>query len=946
MDPAETLVTKLNELLDAVQKGEIDDVKTIVDWFEQDVDRNRTLLPAVYAGARPCPTQDDLVIAACSHNQKCVLDYLLIETDILEYLTDSTQHITQVTEKRTEAVRHALRLEDFEMVEKLYNYWSGDLYWNGYEKNKFEDLGKILKDAESPKNFFSWVCNIFKKILILCRFKDINQQLLINFKCLVTLNDFQQELYSKLPEPLSHDAPAEDTARVLLTVLSIYDEYSNIEKVRIPNVDHQLEFQLKSYFEDNNSTYFKALAYIKYEVYFRKLDFNIALLLLEKLHIIRNHLEARFNKSNAFLNDNTILQKDYKTKSSSYNDIECAIYHLIYRTSEDWRLYLPADRQLTVETHHLGIHNGIIGKLKTTYDLHKLYNGPVLYFEREHFKTCLGNLREILNDYFIQPDPYHGEGKPNNKDEKILDKNYLKPMMYVSDHYSLNKIVTYIEALEQTAKADVIMIERVLQVTGEMVKATEKTSHLSEMTKTFLPIAVPKDTIKHLEGIRTFLSHTDKERLSIRIDIENKQADMLLNVKDELVKIKERIVLIFDLCKSILDKSLLQKGLKLLEKRIEKLPGGARQRRHEICRLYKERGNDLVSEDGEYYRNIWEPADLSYQLLKEITHLLQNLDEISSKKKRIDNEINKKFTKMLSTYIQDAKQTLELMRRNNRCVESVNKTLNIHNIPNLKYSPTSQDINEARDKLKRKINDIDSIEFPTDFSRHWKSKERMVNLLLNGDIPGDISFDMFASIGKFGTNNTPDPSNIDKLYSILEKMELVYLMSNQSTNNTNACQKTNVLFTEIKNLYENTVTKTEKLKKFTKKHPTNGQEELIMCFVNRIYLLRNTLCYPQQIPLSKLVQRYKSDPEFRFTLETLLADIENIIKLKKGEETSKKSDKMLEGIVLRHVLCHGNPFLEVIGDLINCHELPRELLLKAKTFAEDQEKLGALYDLF
>ncbi|CAH1638529.1 unnamed protein product [Spodoptera littoralis] len=181
MDLAERLVTKLNELLDAIQRGEIDDIENIVDWFEQDMDRNRTLLPAVYAGARPCPTQDDLVIAACSHNQKCVLDYLLSETDILEYLTDSTQDITQVIEKRTEAVRHALRLEDFDMVEKLYNYWSGDLYWKGHKKDKFETLGKILKDAHNSAI-------------------EKNQQLLINFKSLVTLNDFQQELY--LPQPL------------------------------------------------------------------------------------------------------------------------------------------------------------------------------------------------------------------------------------------------------------------------------------------------------------------------------------------------------------------------------------------------------------------------------------------------------------------------------------------------------------------------------------------------------------------------------------------------------------------------------------------------------------------------------------------------------------------------------------------------------------------------
>ncbi|XP_035444765.2 uncharacterized protein LOC118272393 [Spodoptera frugiperda] len=322
MDP----VTKLKELRDAVRRGKIDEVKNIVKWFEQDVDRIRTLSKA-YENTRACPTQDDLVIAACSHNQKHVLDYLLSQTDILYYLTDSTQNITEVIAKRTKAVRHALRLEDFEMVEKLYNYWSGDLYWKGHKKDKFNNLGQILKDAENPA--------IVK-----------NQQLLINFKCLVTLNDFQQELYSKLPEPLSHDASAKDTAGVLLTVLSIYDKYSDIDRVRIEDVTPEVELLLKSYLADPDSEYYRAQMYIKYEVYFRKLDFNIALLLLEKLYIIRNHLKKRLNT------------EQLKTVSDTYREIECAIYHLIYRTSEDWRLYLPADRQLT-ETHHPGIYNGV-----------------------------------------------------------------------------------------------------------------------------------------------------------------------------------------------------------------------------------------------------------------------------------------------------------------------------------------------------------------------------------------------------------------------------------------------------------------------------------------------------------------------------------------------------------------------------------------------------------
>ncbi|KAF9811614.1 hypothetical protein SFRURICE_005813 [Spodoptera frugiperda] len=362
------LVTKLKELRVAVGRGKIDEVKNIVKWFEQDVDRIRTLSKA-YENTRACPTQDDLVIAACSHNQKHVLDYLLSQTDILYYLTDSTQNNTEVIEKRTEAVRHALRLEDFEMVVKLYDYWIGDLYWKGHQKDNFKMLRKILNGANSPKNLLGWVCSIFKKILIRCRFMTINQQLIIDFESIIKVNDFQQKLYNTLPKPLSHYAVAEDTAaegtngkdtvetaRVILKLLNIYDEYSVIDKSRV-----------------------------------------------------------------------------------------------------------------------------ILGT--------------------RHYKTCLRNLKDILNEYCIKSDPVI-DGEQTNTNKKILrDENNPKPMM---------------------------------EVIGEMVKAEGtggESSHLSKETNTLLQIAISADTIKHLQGIREFLSHANKGQLSIRIDIEDNQADMLLNVK-------------------------------------------------------------------------------------------------------------------------------------------------------------------------------------------------------------------------------------------------------------------------------------------------------------------------------------------------------------------------------------------------------------------------------
>ncbi|KAF9791426.1 hypothetical protein SFRURICE_003601 [Spodoptera frugiperda] len=440
MDP----VTKLKELRDAVGRGEIDEVKNIVKWFEQDVDRIRTLLPAAYVEARTCPTQDDLVIAACSHNQK----HYKIQT------------ITRVMEKRTEAVRHALRLEDFEMVVKLYDYWIGDLYWKGHEKDNFKMLGKILNGANSPKTLFGW-----------------------------------QELYNTLPKPLSHDAAADDTAaegttvketaRVILNLLSIYDKYSDVD-------------------------------------------------------------------------------------------------------SEPTMTSMPTRNQKNFEI--------------------------------------------------------------------LLDAKYLTPMMYMREHYSLRKNITYDEDLEQTTGIDIIIFERVLQVIEEMLKNPTESSHISDLTKA--------DTIHHLQGIREFLSRTD--------------------AKNELVKIEKLIDPILDLYKSVLDKLSLQKGLDLLNNRIKNMPVGARQRLDEVTSLFKERGNDSVSASGQYFKEVWEPAGLSHQLLKEIPMLIHNRDDISLKKIMVDKDIEDKTEK-----------TLEVMRKYNDSVDNITlawlcrKRLLESGL--LTYSPLSED---------------------------------------------------------------------------------------------------------------------------------------------------------------------------------------------------------------------------------------------------------------
>lgn len=122
----------------------------------------------------------------------------------------------------------------------------------------------------------------------------------------------------------------------------------------------------------------------------------------------------------------------------------------------------------------------------------------------------------------------------------------------MSDYYSLNKIVYYIHAIEDKDDVNILMIERVLQVTGEMLNSSGKSNHLweSTSTKSLLPIAVSVETVKYPCN---FLSHADEGQLSTRIIIAKK----LFKI------IKQIIITVLDFYKTFFDKSLLDEGLHL-----------------------------------------------------------------------------------------------------------------------------------------------------------------------------------------------------------------------------------------------------------------------------------------------------------------------------------------------------------------------------------------------
>lgn len=80
-------------------------------------------------------------------------------------------------------------------------------------------------------------------------------------------------------------------------------------------------------------------------------------------------------------------------------------------------------------------------------------------------------------------------------------------------------------------------------------------------------------------------------------------------------------------------------------------------------------------------------------------------------------------------------------------------------------------------------------------------------------------------------------------------------------------------------------------------------------------------------------------------VEILLVDIANIM-VECNIRLMNKSAKLLVGTDIGNVLDHGNPFIEVIGDVLDTHDFSTELLSKMMMFAEDGESIEALHKSF
>lgn len=897
---AKEILAKLDDLESAIREGDLNSVKNFIDILLDE--SNKNLLVVLCKDGEQCISHN-LIIAACEQNNDYILFYLLHETDILECLTNKTFKEQQEDELRKKAFISAMCSGNVRIVEMLYEHWRGDMHWTASNNNDgiiqlLSRLGKLLKETYDA-------CQ---------EHMATNSNMIVNAQCLIMFNDFQYTIYTNLRKVMPQIINSADdktvitsTAKEVITqVLCAYKEFSEMKYANAINVNLSKETKdardAVMQKTDNDTLYKEWWIYLLYEKYYIKLDFYVSLLILDNLNILKRSNEI-------------------KIPADMYDEIECAIYHFIFRAFDDWKLYLPKNRNIK-KIVRPGLHNGKKIDVEMEYDSDKVNAISVLYLERRKFKKCLDNFN--IHTHNI-----------NNK-----DLNYLKKLPYMRDYYSLKKIVYYLEVVEKDIKnqeINVLIIERALLVVGEMTKSSDESYHLAPTTEALLITEISLEIIKCIRWIRKFISHIKKGQQSVRIDIAENNEQTFRKIQTDTTKITEAVKSVIEIHEPILYKSFLQHGLDLISERIKEWPAEVSKHKDDVYNLLKER--DQASFDS-YKEKVWTKSGLTKELFEEIISTLSYKESLSLMVQTYEELITKLGVSRLQKYIPTIKYTLQHIKENNQNWEFVKPKLEQKYKKKYVNYPTLNEINNIINKLDKNTDKylLEKVIEIKDVSDHWKSIKNVLTFFLHEIRLWEKDAAKEELLNAIQIDDCLSDKAIDAMNTVITLME----KDLSGLGAQNASIGTGIVTTSLQNVPQHTYAGIDELYKMTKNKKGNVEHRSIL--KNRVAKLRNVLGYPNAPSLSQHRRRYMRDPKFRSELEMLLTDICNIFVECKKRNLMNKSSKLLAGVDLRNVLEHGNPMLEVIGDVLDPLDFSTELLTKARRVAQDPDSIEA--DLF
>lgn len=587
----------INDLVDTIKSGGLDKFKDLTNRCLE-VDRN--ILNKIVQDPRNILNNTNLVVLACKYNKLDILQYILNENHTLYDFPSTNKELA--CQYKYDAFYYATKNMNIDLVNTLYDHFIDELHWSGKHQNK--NIIQTIKEINAIliKTWINCVSAITE-----------NLQMLIDLHCFIEISHFQTELYSELNKIEYNNTDTTDirlaetktVVEILLTLLRIYRKY-NSKDIRLPSNEPDTEIRWRILFADRTSIYLKSIHECMYDVYYRKLDTNVCLLILDNLHYLQQRLEL---------------------PCSEYKKIESAIYYFINRTYEEWRLILPANRKKTKVEYLIDIFYST-QKCKATaiYDETKALLGPVLYLSRKDFSDALRHFENVL----IKTDI---ENSVRKKGKKLATEeiNRLSLLPLMRDNFSLRKILIYLQTLstvdfDNDKVYNVLMIERIIQVVGELFKTANESVHLDSLTKALVELVIPSEIIENFKEMRDFLSHSNDGRLLRRIYVLNKESHYFKEVLKDLNELTERIYEVLNFYNPLIDKWIIEKGLSVISFRkgqisVDKL--------HILkFQLYKLPPVKFPKTVIAYENKLMAEHNISRQLLREINSLNNNEDQL------------------------------------------------------------------------------------------------------------------------------------------------------------------------------------------------------------------------------------------------------------------------------------------------------------------------------
>lgn len=776
----------------------------------------------------------ELIVYACKNKRIKMLQFLLNDSNLAK-LRNYRLNDAQQNQKMIEAFYYAMCDTDMSMVIMLFNYWRECTHSLRVDNFKsIQRLDNILNEAKakSEPTLFS------------------NQNMKVEVQCFIKFIKYQLSIYSRL----NKNNIIRNKVEAIHTVLDEYKNYKEIKNVRLPKETSAQDEEIAIRALNDDSTLNPKMYYhVLYEQYYNKLDFFTALLILDNLHIIK--------------------KKCVVQNIAIYHEIECTIFYYVWRVLENWKLYMPA-KPYIYELECDIKNNQKFARTKINFDGDKAVNAPVIYLERQKFEKCLMNL---LTNF---------ETKNYNDNNKVpYDTSYLKHLPYMRDYYSLKKIVYYINALKSNTNIDVLCIQRALMVIGEMIKCSEESKHISDNTKALLEAGISVGTVKDMINIRNHIAKVDDGKLHIRIEVAKHNVNLFRGIQEELEHMSVHFNSVAEIYGTILNKTIIQHGLDLIEKRIKEWSPKAKKHVDYIYKSSKKL--DTVSDEN---KRVEKTKELFAELEK-VTGITRNFMEEIDEMLRIRQILQDKLKVLQDHSMQMVKGELP------KYIAFINNTL-----------------------------------------KGIKGLDRNDKYFTIQCIQNVLSF--FSDIGALENSISFAKLTLEELDSAEQS---IYKEMNNISKRKNIVGNT----TSMKYITYNKIKELRSL--FISMPGSNVRDKrvkLISDLLDRVNKLRLVLGYKDNSSTEELWMKYKNELLFRLSFEMLLSDIFNIFKECHMNNLLFKPDKLLTSINLRIVLAHGDPILEVLGDALDPYDFPSALLEKALAVVKAGPSIEALDKLF